>query len=115
MGDFLSYSEEETEVSERKQETPERKLDISQGKVFSQGILQKILYISEIILRLRNRFLREFSELERHFFRNSVGKQISEGKKEISDGNKISLGNSERKKIPEIILKFKKILFLREF
>ena len=102
MGDFLSYSEEETEVSERKQETPERKLDISQGKVFSQGILQKILYISEIILRLRNRFLREFSELERHFFR-------------ISDGNKISLGNSERKKIPEIILKFKKILFLREF
>ena len=40
-----------------------------------------------------------------------MGKQeISEGKKEISDGNKISLGNSEGKKIPEIILKLKKNL-----
>lgn len=58
--------------------------------MFSQGLLHKILYISEIILR------------DRHFFRNSVGKQ------EISDGNKISLGNSEGKKISEIILKFKK-------
>ena len=39
-----------------------------------------------------------------------MGKQdISEGKKEISDGNKISLRNSEGKKIPEIILKLKKI------
>ena len=32
------------------------------------------------------------------------------GKQEISDGNKISLGNSEGKKISEIILKFKKNL-----
>ena len=40
-----------------------------------------------------------------------MGKQeISEGKKGISDGNKISLGNSEGKKIPEIILKLKKNL-----
>lgn len=86
------------------------------GKGVFSGNFAEILYISEIILRLRNRFLREFSEIERHFFRNSVGKQdISEGKKEISDGNKISLRNSEGKKIPEIILKLKKIWFLREF
>lgn len=32
------------------------------------------------------------------------------GKQEISHGNKISLGNSEGKKISEIILKFKKNL-----
>lgn len=82
--------------------------------VFSGNFAENSVYFwdnSEIKEQISEGILRD-----RHFFRNSVGKQeISEGKKEISDGNKISLGNSEGKKIPEIILKLKKIWFLREF
>lgn len=45
MGDFLSYSEEETEVSERKQETPERKLRHFSGKgVFSGNFAENSVY-----------------------------------------------------------------------
>ena len=101
-GKFLKlFWGKDRDIREKVGNTWEKVRYLSGKGVFSGNFAENSVYFwgnSEIKEQISEGILRD-----RHFFRNPVGKQIS-------DGNKISLGNFEGKKISEIILKFNKNL-----